>query len=227
MRPQVTVFATSESANIKQRHKETKMSILSLYIVTFLTLYTTPSIASLRRNNAANKVQQRNFVRRLQVVSSLSEDNYLLELIVDSPMDSKSNIEATLCKAMGDLLPVTDYLEMVVNESGRKFLEEEATRKQIPVENVVWFVDFSNRRQLENKKEASFSNEVDTRELQTGFLWKFKVTCSLCSLDNGDGRMLSYQNTVGDAVADAVQRGIQSDCNMTNLEAVVFDKLDI
>jgi hypothetical protein len=204
------------------------MSILSLYIVTLLTLYTTPSIASLRRNNAAdNKVQQRNFVRRLQVVSSLSEDNYLLELIVDSPMDSKSDLEETLCKSMGEPLPVTDYLEMVVNESGRKFVEEEATRKQIPVENVVWFADFSNRRQLENEKEASLTNEVDTRELQTGFVWKFKVVCNLCSVDDGDGRMLSYQNTIGDAVADAVQRRIQSDCNMTNLEAVVFDKLDI
>ena len=196
---------------------------LSCYIVIFLTLYIAPSFATLGGSNSVDEVQARNLRHRLQVIDSLSEDNYLLELIVNIPMDSKSNNETTLCTTMGDQFPLTEYLGMVVNESGWKFLEKEATSKHIPVEDVVWFVDFSNRRQLENEK--------DIRQLQTGYVWKVKVICSLCSPDNGDRRMLRKLGTtldaIGNVVASAVQRGIQADCNLENLEGVVFDKLDV
>jgi hypothetical protein len=205
---------------------------LSHYIVFFLTLHITPSFATtLRRSNSVDDVQKGNFKHRLQVINSLSEDDYLLELIVNIPTDSNSNNETTLCNAMGDLLPLTEYLGMIVNESGRKFLKQEAASKHIPVEGVLWFVEFSNRRQLENENETSYSNEVNIRKLQSGYVWKVKVLCSLCSPDNGDGRMLRKVGTtldaIGNVVAKAVQRGIQADCNMENLEGVVFDKLDV
>ena len=113
---------------------------LSCYIVIFLTLYIAPSFATLGGSNSVDEVQARNLRHRLQVIDSLSEDNYLLELIVNIPMYSKSNNETTLCTTMGDQYPLTEYLGMVVNESGRKFLEKEATSKHIPVEDIVWFV---------------------------------------------------------------------------------------
>jgi hypothetical protein len=196
-----------------------------LYTAACSIVYAIPSSATLRHGHAANEIQKRNVDRHLQAKSRMSEKAYLLEFLVDF----KPNVEMASCKKNGNLLSLREYLAILVNESGRKCLQKEASRKKIPFEDVIWLAELPKKnRQLEDKK-----HKVDTRHLQAGYVWKIRVICNLCSPDNGDGRkrrkLGNDERDVWNAITTEVQRGLQSACNMQNIEVIihVLDKFDV
>lgn len=155
--------------------------------------------------------------------------------IVEVTFDEGTSIidpETTICKVNGDAVPYYDFVKDVAEKVANNFLlkseDDNESESELSERKVVWELgEVDEVVTFEDIFDRSLSEgDQGRRALLPGFKFTIIGTCTLCGLDNGDGRRLGSSNgkkqTLTNRVSKAIMTGMKSKCGIKGVASVSF-----